>query len=432
MIPRPRGEEYLPYQTAGIEFARGRKAALIGDEMGLGKTIQAIGWMNCHPEIETALVVCPATLKTNWARELDAWLVSPCVDVTITNYDQLHKLDMAKEYDVCILDEGHYIKNRKAKRSRLCRGIRARKRIVLTGTPILNKPVELWHLLHWLDPGAWPASSFMKYAVRYCGAHQRRVNRAGRLAWFMDGATNLDELRALLAGVMIRRLKSEVLKELPDKRRQIIEIPVNGLAGELITKLREATNRIRGIEETYAAEVQRMEGALSVAWKDMAELRHELGLAKLPAAIELIHDAVESSGKVVVFAHHRDVIEGLSNALVDHKPAVIHGGTPLSARQKMVDAFQQDPGTKVFIGQTMAAGVGITLTAASHVIFVELDWTPGVMSQAEDRCHRIGQKNSVLVQHLAFENSLDVNIAKALIRKQSIITKALDAGKEVA
>ncbi len=432
MTPRPKGKEYLPYQVAGIQFARGKSACLIGDEMGLGKTIQAIGWLNCRPEIETALIVCPATLKTNWARELDAWLISPCVDVTIINYDQLHKLDMSRIYDVAILDEGHYIKNHKAKRSRLCRAIQARNRIILTGTPILNKPIELWHLLHWLRPEVWPMSSFMKYALRYCGAHQRRVNRSGRFVWFMDGATNLDELRAMLSGLMIRRLKSEVLKELPDKRRQIIEIPVNGMAGGLLDELREATNRIRGIEETYAAEVQRMEGALSVAWKDMAELRHELGLAKLPAAIELIHDAVESSGKVVVFAHHRDVIEGLSNALVDYKPAVIHGGTPVCARQKMVDAFQNDHETKVFIGQTMAAGVGITLTAASHVIFVELDWTPGVMSQAEDRCHRIGQKNSVLVQHLAFENSLDVNIAKALIRKQSIITKALDAGKEVA
>jgi len=118
MIPCPLNEEYLPYQIEGIEFGRKKNSVLFGDEMGLGKTVEAIGWLNCHPEIDSLLVVCPATLKVNWARELKKWLISPCVEITIINYDMLHTLDTDKVYDVAILDEAHYIKNPKALRSR--------------------------------------------------------------------------------------------------------------------------------------------------------------------------------------------------------------------------------------------------------------------------------------------------------------------------
>lgn len=430
MIPAPVGLNYLPYQVEGIQFAKDRPACLIGDEMGLGKTIQAIGWINCHPEIETVLVVCPATLKINWARELDKWLVSPCLDITIINYDQLHKLGMYTQYDLCILDEGQYIKNRKAKRSRLCRQIQAANKIVLTGTPILNKPIELWHILHWLAPELWPMSSYMRYAIRYCGAYQKRLYKGGRWIWFMNGATHLDELAVHLSYLMIRRLKADVLKDLPPKRRQIIELPTHGLSSDLLWRLADRKAGVQFLERDYRDDVQHLETALQLSWMEMADLRHEAGLAKVSMAIEFIHDAVEASGKVVVFAHHRDVIEALTNALVDYRPAVIHGGTSQNGRQDAVDRFQNDPNVRVFIGQIQAAGVGITLTASSHVIFVELDWTPGVMSQAEDRCHRIGQKESVLVQHLALEDSLDAYMAKALVRKQSIIEQALDGVRD--
>lgn len=428
MIPCPVNESYLPYQEEGIEFARPRPACLFGDEMGLGKTIQAIGWLNCHPEIETVLVVCPATLKINWRRELDKWLISPCIEVTIINYDQLHKLDYDKEYDVAILDEAHYIKNKRARRSEFCRQIQAKNKFALTGTPILNRPIELWHILHWLVPELWPAESYMRYAIRYCGAHRERVNRAGKMVWVMDGATHLDELKMHLSYLMIRRLKQDVLKELPAKRRQLIELPMNGISdnAQLMMKEALAIAHVMRIETLYADDVRALESKLQVAWQQMSELRHQVGLLKVPMAIDLIHDAVEASGKVVVFAHHRDVIAALNDALVDYRPAVIHGGTPQAARQDAVDRFQNDPNVKVFIGQIQAAGVGITLTASSHVIFVELDWTPGIVSQAEDRCHRIGQHQSVLVQHLVLEGSLDAHMAKTILRKQGVIEKALN------
>lgn len=428
MIPCPINETYLPYQVEGIEFGRKRNSVLFGDEMGLGKTVEAIGWLNCHPEIETLLVVCPATLKVNWARELNKWLISPCVEITIINYDMLHTLDTDKVYDVAILDEAHYIKNPKALRSRYSRAIQAKNKLCLTGTPLLSRPIELWHLLHFLAPELWPMNSYMNFARRYCGAYQKRVPTKGgwRWVWDVNGATHLDELHTHLSYIMIRRLKSEVMEELPPKRRQIIEIPPTGLNATLREELKAAAKYVAEIIQDYSADVESLDAALTVAWNQMAELRHRAGLAKLPMAIELIHDAVEASGKVVIFAHHRDVIEGLRDALVDYHPSVIHGGTPQAARQAEVDRFQNDKSVKVFIGQIQAAGVGITLTAASHVIFVELDWVPGTVSQAEDRCHRIGQKNSVLVQHLVLENSLDAVMAKTLIRKQSIVEKTLN------
>lgn len=411
MIACPVGQTYLPYQVEGIRFAKNRDAVLIADEMGLGKTVQAIGWLNCHPEIETALVVCPASLKINWAREMDKWLISPCVDVTIINYDVLHKHDMSAEYDVVIFDEAHYLKNKGAKRSRLARCIKAKNRVLLTGTPILNKPIELWHLLHLLDPILWPLKSYMAYALRYCAAYRNRFG------WVLDGASHLDELRLQLEAVMIRRLKADVLKELPPKRRQIVELPAGGT--KISRMMREWSERL-----DYYSHVKGMKDPISVLWTEMASMRKEVALEKLPMAVQLIRDAVESSGQVVVFAHHHEVIDALAKELPGS--VVVDGRVPLKDRQLAVDHFQNHH-SKVFIGQIQAAGVGLTLTAASHVIFVELSWVPGEMSQAEDRCHRIGQQDSVLVQHLVLENSLDAKIAKALVRKQGVIERALDA-----
>ena len=420
MIPAPIGLSYLPYQLEGIEFAMNRRATLIADEMGLGKTIQAIGVMNAHPELYTVLIVCPASLRINWAREIDRWLISPCVDVLIVNYDILHKYEWGKKtFDLLIMDESHYLKNKSAKRSRLARTIKAKHRILLTGTPILNRPVELWHQLHILDPIAWPLKSYGQYTHRYCAAHRTR--------WGMDvsGASNLGELNERIKPLMIRRLKSEVLKDLPAKRRQIIELSTDGVSADLLDRMTAMDTEIE-----YAAKVKGLDEAMRVAFIDTATVRHEVALAKVHLAIEFIKEALESSEKVVVFAHHRDVLQELYDGLLDYNPTVVHGSVSQYHRQAAVDRFQNEDGCRVFIGQIQAAGVGITLTAASHVIFVELDWTPGMVSQAEDRCHRIGQKDSVLVQHLVLDGTLDAKIAKALIKKQSIIDRAIDARKE--
>lgn len=418
MIPVPKGLQYLPFQEEAIEFARNRDFTLIADDMGIGKTIEAIGFLNCHPEIETLLVVCPLTVKVNWKRELDKWLISPCVDVTIVNYDVLGKLDIKTEWDVVIMDESQYVKNLRARRSRLCRLIKAKYRLLLTGTPILNRPVELFHQLHILDPVEWPISSYKNFTLRFCNAHM------GKWGWDVSGSSHLDELRELLKPLMIRRLKQDVLKDLPAKRRQIVEIEIlANCTKDLRARMRDATARVVQAKDTYKDDVRKLNNVLTVEWNEMAALRHELGDAKVRPAVRLLEDSLANEEKVVVFAHHISVIEELQMCLPEYFPAVIHGSIPALRRQKEVDRFQNNKRCRVFIGQIMAAGTGITLTAASHVVFVEMDWVPGIMSQAEDRCHRLGQRNSVLIQHLVLENSLDCYMAKMLVRKQEIVEK---------
>ena len=375
MIPCPEGLEYLPYQIEGIEFANPRPATLIADEPGLGKTVEAIGYMNCHQdEIATALVVCPDTAKINWARELDKWLVSPFVSSLIVNYEQLHRLDMSQRYDLAILDEAHYIQSSDAQRTQLCMQIQADRRLALDGTPMLSRPIGLWNILRWLAPDKFTDDRRAGYSTRYCDGHvaERQFSRwngqrVSKKFWDESGASNLDELREnLRKHIMIRRLKTDVLKDLPPKRRQIIELPTGGLSAGLRRQIQEATREWDRIEREFAADVRAMEDRLIVAWEDMAELRHEVGLAKAKMSIDLIHDMVAGAGKLVVFAWHRDVIEMLENTLVDYRPSVLVGGMSPKAKQVAIDSFQNDPATKIFIGQLQASGTAITLTAASN------------------------------------------------------------------
>lgn len=417
MIPHPPNLSYLPFQEEGIEFCMGRSSALIGDAPGLGKTIEACGYINTRPEIESALIVCPATLCINWRRELDKWLVSPFVDSLVVSYDNLHKLDFSIVRDLVIWDEAHYLKNESTQRSTLSRKIKAKNRLALTGTPILSRPVELRHILYLLNPSAWTKEKWQHFGIRYCNGHY------GPRGWDESGASHLDELKEKLKNVMIRRTKEEVLKDLPAKRRQLIELPTIGIDRELKFKLVDAAKRVEEIEDTYAHDARKLECELELVWSTMAELRHEAGKAKAPMIVDAVKDMMEEEEKLVIFAHHRDVIDMLLTDLSPFAPVHIHGGTPERARQQAIDLFQNDPQHRLFIGQIQAAGVGITLTAASHVIFAESDWVPGIMEQAEDRCHRIGQKESVLIQHMCLENSLDAHMCKVLVRKQGIIDR---------
>lgn len=460
-IPCPDGLAYLPYQRAGIVYAKDRAATLIADEMGLGKTIQAIGVVNADPGIRRVLVVCPATLRLNWQREMERWLVAPRTigiatgpqwpgdtDVVIINYDILSKHSAAIRaitWDLLIVDEAHYCKNGKAARTKQVLGggkgdaritpIPAKRKLYLTGTPILNRPIELWSLLHGMDPERW--SNLIRYATRYCAAYQ------GRWGWDMTGSSNLDELqRVLRETVMVRRLKADVLTELPPKRRQVIEIPANGAASAVaseqaawaakqaeIDALRAAVSAAEASSDdpaAYSAAVQALRAGVQVAFNEISAVRHETALAKCPAVVSHLADMLETGEKVVVMAHHLDVIAEIAGALADYHPVVLTGETSMSDRQAAVDRFQSDDTCRVFVGGIKAAGVGITLTAASTVVFAELDWTPGVVTQAEDRLHRIGQQNSVLVQHIVLEGSLDANMARTLVDKQAVIDAAMD------
>lgn len=459
-VPAPEGLAYLPFQLAGIAYAIERQHVLFADEMGLGKTIQAIGVCNADASIENVLIVCPASLRLNWQREWNRWAVRPGkvgivvgsewpdgANVVIVNYDVVdrhrEKID-ARSWDVLIVDEAHYCKNPKAQRTQAVLGrkgsdgrylrtpIQARRRLFLTGTPICNRPIELWPLVQLLDPGGL-GKSFFRFAQRYCNATRNRYG------WDFSGASNLEELQMKLRGrFMVRRLKADVLTELPAKRRQIIELPVNGAADAVRTEheaseanerrlaeLRAAVELAKADDDqkAYTEALARLKKSAWVAFTQMSAVRHATALAKVPAVIEHLCNMLEE-GPVVVFAHHQDVVAAIADAF-PNRCVTLTGDTPMVERQRAVDRFQAGE-VDLFVGNIQAAGVGITLTRSSRVVFAELDWVPGNMTQAEDRCHRIGQTSSVLVQHLVLEGSIDAAMAKAIVAKQQVIDMALD------
>ncbi len=436
-------------------------------------TIQAIGYLNVHPEINQVLIICPASLKLNWLRELTKWLVIPRTiaiadtktgvpetHIVITNYDVIHKINFEDfDWDLVICDEAHYLKNPSTLRSRALLGwtevvkddetnkvinrikhpgINSARRMALTGTPIPNKPVEIYPILEWLDPDNW--SNFMSFAKRYCAAQQ------GTHGWDFSGNSHLDELQdKLRSTIMVRRRKADVLKELPPKRRSVVVLPSNGASSVVAKEIREYEQHQARLQElraerdlakaandepAYQAAVFKLRDAIAVSFSSMAKVRAEVAVAKAPKVAAHCLDILEGTDpdyKLLVFAHHREVVKILVKELADYNPVSITGDTSMANRQAAVDALQTDPNCRVFVGNIQAAGVGLTLTASSHVVFAELDWVPAAVSQAEDRAHRIGQTNSVLIEHLVFDNSLDARMAKVIVRKQAVIDQALDA-----
>lgn len=477
-IPRPAGLEYLPFQRAGIKFVldafgRGENGVLVGDQPGLGKTIEAIGVINATKP-KRVLIICPCNLRINWSRELHKWLVGDesvgvaktsypfpqVADVIVVHYDVLHKFEKelrAIEWDLLVIDEVHYIKTPTARRTRQVKGyvpknskdpqkaakeqamalspIPAKRRIGMTGTPIVNRPVELWTILNWLNPARY--NNFFKYAMRFCDAKKIDIGR-GRTAWDFTGSSHLDELRLnLRSSLMVRRLKQDVLKELPPKRRQVIEIPNEMSAGAedewdaAEDRVAEASALVQlaavsDDPKVYEEAVANLKTAQAAVFAELSEARHRLGLAKLPFVIEHLQNALEESDKIVCFAHHRDVLAALK-AEFGAAAVLLQGGMSDADKQAAVDRFQTEPAVRVFFGQDDAAGVGYTLTASDHVVFAEGNWVPGNLSQCEDRTHRIGQAKSVLVQHLVFEKTLDARMIKTCVDKQQVIEQALDA-----
>ncbi|MFT4541518.1 MAG: SWI/SNF-related matrix-associated actin-dependent regulator 1 of chromatin subfamily A [Planctomycetota bacterium] len=445
-VPSPEGFDYLPYQRAAIAFSVDHPNVLLADEMGLGKTIEALGVVNADKDARRVLIVCPASLKLNWARECASWLCDgrqvgvaaktfpEHADVVVINYDILvkWKRELRQDWDVLIADECHYVKNKEAKRSKALYAIEARRKLFLTGTPILNRPVELWSIVNALAPEEF--DDFWKFANRYC---KPTKNRFG---WEFNGATHLEELHARLSGtMMVRRTKAEVLPDLPPKRRQVIELASDHIASliaieagaweEHQRRLSELRVLSHGKEDGNEAELAALRAGINVAFGELAKLRQDTALAKVPLVIEHIKSVMEDAGKIVVFAHHRAVVRELAEPFGD-SAVTLTGDDDSATRQSAVDRFQTDPECLLFIGSITAAGFGLTLTASSHVVFAELDWVPANLTQAEDRTHRIGQKDSVLVQHLVLQDSLDARMVGTLIKKQRVIDQAIDGSAE--
>jgi SWI/SNF-related matrix-associated actin-dependent regulator 1 of chromatin subfamily A len=455
---REGGKDYFPFQKAGVATAMARlrpfapdrpgRGVLFGDEMGLGKTLQAIAIVNLMPEVHTVLIEAPSSLKINWRNEIRRWLarefqvtilegVKPIpnlieylagtshdVRIVVVNYDILYAWvpELQKvHWDLRIRDEAHKLKNPKARRTAAAMAIEPTYKVDITGTPIPNVVMEGYPIFSDLDP------------VEFGNQRQFR----GRYGF---SKANLGELQQRLRStILIRRLKRDVLKELPPKLRQVIEMPVTAatqavLERELaesakheaqlsILKAAVELAKVNASQEEYDAAVAALAEGAKVAFTEMALVRHATAVAKIPDVIAHVEGIVEEGLKVVVFAYHRDVMQ----AIRDHfDAAYIWGGMTGDAREAQKERFMTDPACMVFVGQYEAAGVGHTLTVSSRFVAAELEWVPGNMSQAEDRVHRIGQEDRVLIQHLVLEGSLDATMARRLVDKQDTIDRTLD------
>ena len=452
MIPQEEQTELLPpmdlpdglypFQEEGVrwlELHRGR--GLIADDMGLGKTVQALVWLKSHPEALPAVVVCPASIKLNWAREAKRWIgavpvilsgkkkklieihnedeVQGSPRIIIINYDILEHwwTDIRSRFKPgsVIVDEAHYIKSSTTHRTKavkqLCKGIKYV--IALSGTPIMNRPAEIYEAIKLVCPGLFPKKwDFLK---RYCGL------RNNGFGWEYKGATHTDELHKKLTGTcMIRRKKEDVLPDLPAKTRTVLPLELDN-AEEYKTAEQDFGSWLadRGEKEKAVTVLGQLEALKQLAVE-----------GKIKQAIKWIGDFLESGEQLVVFCHHQKTVKRLSTAF-GSQGVVVDGSTPERQRQAHIDAFQGEPGVRLFIG-TLAAIEGITLTAASNVAFLELWWSPGQHSQAEDRVHRIGQEaQSIGAYYLIAAGTVEEKIARLLDRKQKVVTGVLD-GEEVA
>lgn len=433
-------KDMYPYQKVGAEFlvASGGRA-IIADAPGLGKTIQALSFVK-YMDFKRTLVVAPASVKFSWALEVKKWTnlkavvidsktdlakIPHDVEIWIINYDILkkHHDQLIKiRFDCMVGDECQLIKSTGAMRTKAFRNISRNipSVVLLSGTPLLSRPSELFSLLNIIDQKTW--TNWYEFARRYCDAHQTR--------WGMDtsGASNIEELHARIKRYFIRRDKTEVLKELPPKT--FIDVPVqldkdyakkySEAASDLATYLRERTGK-------QPAEVARAMAGEKLTRLNI--LRHLNAMGKLGTAQELVESIVEAGEKVLVFSSFIDPLEDLQ-AHFGAKAVMITGQTVVKDRQGIVEKFQNDPTVQVFLGGIKSAGVGITLTAASNVIFLDYSWNPADHQQAQDRVHRPGQTaRNINIYQLFAMDTIDEDLKDILEHKQGIFDAVIDGKK---
>ena len=427
--------ELYPFQKVGVAFANASNGrCLIGDEMGVGKTIQAIGYAALS-EARPVVVVCPANIKYNWQAEIKKWLPQETVQVLdegkteLANADfyiisytllsnKLEELIRVKPR-MSILDEAHYIKNSSSKRTKATTTLaRYTSRVIaLSGTPIASRPKEFFNVLNILRPDNFVSE--WDFKQRYCDPFHNGFG------WNFDGASNVKELNERIRDVCLRRLKKEVLTELPDKVRQFIPV-----------KLRPSDR------STYDAKQDEWEEQINSYYLNgesipagfmlnmLSNLRHECGLLKVPFAVEWAEQYREITGKpLIIFAHHRDVIAGLSLPLSKHnRVSEITGSTPSKERQEIVDSFQRGQ-IDILLCSTMAVKEGLTLTKADTVLFIEREWVPSDEEQAEARIHRIGQdSDSVHSVYLSCINTIDEHFDRVVEQKRQVVKAVVDGG----
>ncbi len=433
----------FPHQIEGVAFLLGRARAILADDMGLGKTRQAIISLRHRMPSGRRLVVCPASVKRNWAREIsvvtpDASVfviegtapISPTAEWVIVNYDILHRhLDtlLRVPWSALVFDEAHYLKNHTSARSKASRQLTAAAGAttpalavqLLTGTPLTSRPRDLFVLL---QLAAHPLGrSFLSFAKRYCAAEK------GEYGWKTGGASNVEELTVQLHGVMLRRTKDDVLA-LPPKLRTWLPVEVpSGTGARAVKKVFEL---LAGKDTRPAVERDvelRRRGKLLAF---LVEARQALALAKATATLDFVRGAIDQGQKVIVFSCFDDPIRKLAKELGD-AAVVVTGKTAAAMRQSLVDRFQNDADARVFVANIIAGGTGLNLTAATQVVFNDLDWVPTNHWQAEDRAYRIGQTRTVNVTYFVARNTID-DFVQAVLETKASLVNAIVEGEALA
>jgi len=468
-IVLPKGLSLYPFQEETIWFIESRNGrALVALEMGLGKTCCALAWLRIHPELRPVIIIVPASLKINWSREANIWLdkkdtisilsgrpgngnmVPKDASILIVNYDILfdqldkrHRKVISLGWwsvlktlnpKVMILDECHYCKSVNARRTKAVEALASSSDletsipfiIGLSGTPIVNRPIEFYTIINLINPKLFP--NWWRFTTRYCGRFQKEIYiKGGKKRRISDftGATNIDELYTILSeNLMIRKLKRDVLQDLPDKVRSVVPLEISNRA-----EYQEA-------ELDFINWLRREEGDIVANKAEKAETLVKLGKlksltlrGKLKASIGWIKNVIDNDEKLVVFVTRHETADALL-AEFGKQAVKLTGKESMEERQSSIDRFQTDESVLLFIGmidsQGKPAGVGLTLTAATHVAFIGMQFSPLVHDQAEDRCHRIGQKNAVNVYYLVAEKTIEEDVIALLDQKREVLRRVLD------
>jgi SWI/SNF-related matrix-associated actin-dependent regulator 1 of chromatin subfamily A len=416
----------LEHQKIAIEKLAGSKRFILADDMGLGKTTSTI-IAALETGVKKILIICPASLKINWLREIENYTdrsvyiaegknFSQEHDFVIVNYDILKNFYDLKDkekseiyksnFGIIIIDEAHYLQNGQAQRTKLVNSFvkSVDKLWLLTGTPMTSRPMNYFNLLSLIESPV--AQNWMAYAIRYCQGYQFKAGN--RKVWNVTGASNLEELRDRTSRQVLRRLKTEVL-DLPDKIISPVYLRLKsklyeGLMGEYYDWYENKTDE---------------SSSLTVQFSKLMKVRQVIAEEKINDTIELAQNIIDQGKKVIIFTNFTNTL----NKIADHfgKQAVrLDGSTSKPMRQHAVDQFQDNEKITVFVGNLKAAGVGLTLTAAEAVIMNDLSFVPSDHSQAEDRAYRYGQKSNVSVYYPIFENTIEGAIYDILIKKKNI------------
>ena len=428
----------MDHQKVAIEKLLANDKFILADDMGLGKTTSAV-IASMESGAKKVLIVCPASLKINWDREIKNYSNKKVLivegrkwgstfDYYIINYDIIknyHSTDKSEDsddykllvnagFDLAIVDEAHYISNATANRTRLLNDVLEQipKVWLLTGTPMTSRPINYFNLLKIVESPL--TLNWQSYVRRYCAGYQFRVGQ--RKVWNTSGASNLDELRERTKNIVLRRMKTDIL-DLPEK----IVTPV---FVELSSKMYDEE-----LEEfTRISNDKKDDETITVTLNRLMRIRQLIAYEKIPYTCEIIDRCLEQGKKVIVLTNFTMTLDMLHEKYKKNS-VTLDGRMPKDRRQENVDRFQTEDKIKVFIGNIKAAGVGITLTAAEVVIMNDLSFVPADHSQGEDRAYRYGQKNSVLVYYPVFENTVEKIIYNILQKKKGVIDQVMGDGE---